>query len=72
MTIPIYDKHLTHEEIRGLIAFYQTPLGAKLIAKMPAIAQDSMAVGMKWGGEIAQKAMAKMEAQKKKEGQKQP
>ena len=69
MTIPIYDKHLTHEEIRGLIAFYQTPLGAKLIEKMPAIAQDSMTVGMKWGGELAQKAMAKMEAQKKKEGQ---
>lgn len=69
MTIPIYDKHLTHEEIKGLIAFYQTPLGAKLIEKLPAIAQDSMAVGMKWGGEIAQKAMAKMEAQKKKEGQ---
>ena len=47
MTIPIYDKHLTHEEIRGLIAFYQTPLGAKLIEKLPAIAQDSMAAGMK-------------------------
>ena len=67
MTIPIYDKHLTHEEIRGLIAFYQTPLGAKLIEKLPAIAQDSMAAGMKWGQEIAGKAMAKMEERKEKE-----
>jgi hypothetical protein len=67
MTIPIYDKHLTHEEIKGLIAFYQTPLGAKLIEKLPAIAQDSMAAGMKWGQEIAMKAMARMEARKKKD-----
>jgi len=67
MTIPIYDKHLTHEEIKGLIAFYQTPLGAKLIEKLPAIAQDSMVVGMEWGTKIAEKAMAKMEERRAKE-----
>jgi uncharacterized protein len=69
MIIPIYDKHFTHEEIRGLIAFYQTPLGAKFVEKMPALAQDSMAVGMKWGGDLAQKAMAKLEARKEKKDQ---
>ena len=72
MTIPIYDKHLTHEEIRGLIAFYQTPLGAKLIEKLPAIAQDSMLVGMKWGEEVAERAMAKLEERRKKEEQERP
>lgn len=66
MTIPIYDKHFTQAEIRELIAFYQTPLGVKLVEKMPAIAQESMAAGMKWGGELAQKAMAKLEARKQK------
>lgn len=69
MTVPIYDKHFTHEEIRGLIAFYQTPLGAKFVEKMPALAQDSMAAGMKWGGDLAQKAMAKLEARKEKKDQ---
>ena len=69
MIIPIYDKHFTHEEIRGLIAFYQTPLGAKFVEKMPALTQDSMAVGMKWGGDLAQKAMAKLEARKEKKDQ---
>ena len=69
MTIPIYDKHLTHDEIKGLIAFYQTPLGAKLIEKLPAIAQDSMLVGMKWGEEVAERAMAKLEERRKKEEQ---
>ncbi len=69
MTVPIYDKHFTHEEIRGLIAFYQTPLGAKFVEKMPALAQDSMAAGMKWGEEIGQKAVAKLQAQEEKKDQ---
>jgi hypothetical protein len=66
MTIPIYDKHFTHEEIRQLIAFYQTPLGAKLIEKLPAIAQESMAAGMEWGQELGQKVAAKLQARKNK------
>jgi len=67
MTIPIYDKNFSHEDIRGLIAFYQTPLGATLIEKLPVIAQESMAAGMKWGEEIGQKAVAKLQAQEKKD-----
>jgi uncharacterized protein len=69
MTVPIYDKHFSHEDIRGLIAFYQTPLGAKFVEKMPALTQDSMAVGMKWGGDLAQKAMAKLKAREEKKDQ---
>ena len=66
MTIPIYDKHFTQAEIRELIAFYQTPLGAKVVEKMPAIAQESMVAGMEWGEEIVEKAMARLEARKEK------
>ncbi|MEA2561692.1 MAG: hypothetical protein QOH06_3196 [Acidobacteriota bacterium] len=69
MTIPIYDKNFSHEDIRGLIAFYQTPLGATLIEKLPIIAQESMAAGMKWGEEIGQKAVAKLQAQEEKKDQ---
>lgn len=68
-TVPIYDKHFTHEEIRELIAFYQTPLGVKLIEKLPAIAQESMAAGMEWGQEIAAKAARKLEAREEKKEQ---
>lgn len=64
--------HFTQDEIRQLIAFYQTPLGTKLIEKLPAITQESMTIGMKWGEEIAAKAMAKLEARKKKEEQEEP
>ena len=33
--IPIYNKYFTEEDIKQLIAFYQTPLGKKLISVNP-------------------------------------
>jgi hypothetical protein len=67
LAVPIYDKHFTQPEIRELIAFYETPIGRKLTQKLPAITQESMAAGMKWGEEIAQKVMARIEAQEEEE-----
>lgn len=53
LLIEIYHQHLSHEEIRGLISFYETPLGKKLIEVTPAIAQESIAIGMAWGQKMA-------------------
>jgi hypothetical protein len=46
----IYARYFTLEEIRGLIAFYETPLGSKVTETLPAIAQESMKVGIAWAG----------------------
>lgn len=61
MVIVIYDKHFTHEDIKGLIAFYETPLGRKITDKLPLISQESMQAGAKWGEEIAQKAITTLQ-----------
>lgn len=45
---PIHDKYLTHEEIRGLIKFYESPVGKKLVAVMPKISEESTLAGQKW------------------------
>lgn len=63
LVIPIYEKHLTHEDIKGMIAFYETPLGRKLIGVLPAIAQESMQAGQQWGLEVAKKVQEKLKAQ---------
>ena len=55
--IPIYDKHLTYEEIRGLIQFYESPLGQKIIEVMPKLLEDSMNVGQQWARENSQKIL---------------
>lgn len=51
--VPIFDKHYTHEEIKELIAFYQTPLGKKVLAVTPLAAQESMTAGQEWGKSLA-------------------
>ncbi len=60
MAIPIYAKHFTREDIEGLIQFYKTPLGRKLLEKQPAIAQESVTAGMLYGQMVAAKVVSKL------------
>ncbi len=55
--VPVYDKYYTKEEVKALVAFYQTPLGKKVTATIPGITKDSQAVGAAWGQEIAQEVI---------------
>jgi hypothetical protein len=54
---PIYDKYLSDAEIKGLIVFYQTPLGKKTLEVMPKVMAESQAEGRKWGEGLGQEAM---------------
>lgn len=47
--IPVYDKYFTHQEIRELLAFYQTPIGKKSILVLPKVVGESMMAGQRWG-----------------------
>ena len=64
--VQIYDHHFTADELRQLLAFYRTPIGQKLIAEQPGLAQEAMTAGQQWGQrlgfEVGQKLAA--EAQK--------
>lgn len=57
--VQIYDEHLTLEELKGLNQFYATDLGRRVLKVLPAIVQESMVAGQKWGQslgpEIAQR-----------------
>lgn len=61
--IPIYNKYFTDQDIKQLIAFYQTPLGKKLISVNPQVARDSLIVGQQYGKEVAQTAIQKLKEQ---------
>lgn len=54
--VPIYQKHLTKEDIDVILAFYASPVGQKLQREQPAMMQE----GMQVGGEIGRKRMAAM------------
>ena len=49
--VPLYAKYLTPEDVRGLIAFYQSPLGQKSLSVMPALMQDGVKLGQQWAAE---------------------
>jgi uncharacterized protein len=49
----IYARNFSAAEIRQVTAFYHSPVGQKLLEKMPAISQESMMIGQKWGQAIA-------------------
>lgn len=42
--VQIYARHYTEAEVQGLIAFYESPLGRSMVAKTPAVMQDSAAI----------------------------
>jgi hypothetical protein len=60
LVAPIYAKHFSHDEIKQLIAFYESPIGRRLIAEQPGIATESMAVGQQWGQKLAARMMQKL------------
>lgn len=68
LIVPIYARHFNHNDIKQLIAFYNTPIGKKLVALQPQIMQESMAAGQKWGAKVGQRAMKKIQERKKKQG----
>ncbi len=60
MLTPTYQKHLTLEDIKGLIEFYRTPVGKKYAKKSPMIMQESMQIGQQWGMKIGEEFAKKM------------
>jgi len=61
LVVPIYDQNFSEEEIDGMLAFYSSAVGQKVLAKMPAIMQDCMQAGKEWGQEINKKVMKKLQ-----------
>jgi hypothetical protein len=54
--VPIYQKHLTKEDLDGILAFYASPVGQKLQREQPAMMQEAMQVG----GEIGRRRLGDM------------
>lgn len=58
--VAIWDRHFSHDDIRGLIEFYESPLGRKLVETQPAVMQESMAAGELWARQVLQRIQEKL------------
>jgi hypothetical protein len=47
--IPIYDKYYSAEDLKGILQFYHSPLGQRVLSTMPGVLSESMAIGQEWG-----------------------
>jgi hypothetical protein len=54
--VPIYQKHLTKEDLDAILSFYSSPVGQKLQREQPAMMQETMQVG----GEIGRRRVGIM------------
>ncbi|SEW52169.1 DUF2059 domain-containing protein [Chitinophaga arvensicola] len=54
LSIPIYAKYYTEEEIVELLKFYKTPIGQKVIQVTPQLMTESMEAGRSWGKKLAE------------------
>jgi hypothetical protein len=66
--VPIYDKNFSQQEIRDVIAFYNTPTGKKVIQVLPVVLRQSIEAGQKWGQTMGPEIQARVVAALDKEG----
>jgi hypothetical protein len=57
LIVPIYARHFSDDEVKQLIAFYDSPIGKKLVQEQPLIAKESFQAGQQWGQKIGTKVM---------------
>jgi hypothetical protein len=63
MAAAAYDKYLTDDEIKGLIAFYQTPLGQKTLTVLPQLTIELQTKGMEAGEQAGRESMQEVLAE---------
>ena len=58
---PVYARHLTHEDVQGVVAFYESPAGRRYLAAYPQIFTESMQVASQWSQEVYQRVERRIE-----------
>ena len=60
--VPIYDKYLSEEDVKGLLDYYNSPLGQRMLKALPEVARESQAAGFALGQKAAQETLEELKA----------
>ena len=63
-----YASRFTEQELKDALAFYKTPVGAKLIQQEPTILDQSMREAQSWGDKLSEEVISRMRAEMRKKG----
>ena len=47
--VALYDRNFTTAELRGMIAFYESPIGKRFLEVQPVLMREGMVMGQEWG-----------------------
>ena len=65
VSVPVYEKNLSHDEVKAYLAFVATPEGASIMSKMPQIASEATEVGVAFGKQLVADVKKKLKAEGK-------
>ncbi|MFK7840117.1 MAG: DUF2059 domain-containing protein [Bdellovibrionales bacterium] len=65
---PIYDEKFTTQELKEILAFYQTDVGKKVTKELPEITQKAMIAGQIWGQGLSPKIQSRVRNRLEAEG----
>lgn len=68
LMVVLYHKHFSHQEIRELLAFYQSPVGKKAGALAPTMSKEGFAIGQRWGESLGPRIGRRVQARFKQQG----
>lgn len=60
MVIPIYQQHFSASDVDGLIAFYRSELGRKVVAKLPLVTQECYRIGQQYGEKLGKRVVERL------------
>jgi len=55
LQVSVYARYYSAQELKDVIAFYRTPLGAKMIRTAPLVMHDTIAISKDWSEGLAPK-----------------
>jgi len=64
----LYARNFTADELREVVAFYRRPTGQKFVQKLPAITQEGLVLGQRFGQSIGNEIRARMIEELRKRG----
>jgi|SRR5580704_13213465 hypothetical protein len=67
-TARFYASHFSEAELKQILAFYQSPVGQKMLVDEPRALDESMAYAGSWGDNLSIEVMSKLRAEMKKRG----
>jgi hypothetical protein len=65
----LYIEHFSREELAGIVAWYRSPLGQKVIAENPAIVKEALPLGRAWGEQAGRAAIQREIARYRSKGE---